>query len=170
MAEGRRGVYPGTFDPLTVAHLAIADAAVHQLGLDSLDLVLSVDPIGKDTEALTALDARLDEIRARISALPWLEVRTSELRLVSDIAAGYDVCVLGADKWEQVLDPSFHASPADHDAALERLPLVAVAPRSGSELVPAPASVGQVVVLDLPLHLGEVSSTAVRDGRIEWRA
>ena len=34
-----RGVFPGSFDPLTVAHLAIADAAVSYFGLDRLDLV-----------------------------------------------------------------------------------------------------------------------------------
>jgi len=35
------GVYPGSFDPLTVAHLAIAEAAVHAADLDRIDLALS---------------------------------------------------------------------------------------------------------------------------------
>jgi len=34
------GCYPGSFNPPTIAHLAVADAARRQAGLDSVDLVL----------------------------------------------------------------------------------------------------------------------------------
>ena len=41
------GVYPGSFDPLTVAHLAVAEAAVVHLGLVRVDLAISTDALGK---------------------------------------------------------------------------------------------------------------------------
>jgi len=37
----RVGVFPGSFDPLTTAHLAIADAAIEACELHRLDLVIS---------------------------------------------------------------------------------------------------------------------------------
>ena len=43
----RIAAYPGTFDPPTIAHLAVAEAAWRVCGVDRVDLVLSVDPIGK---------------------------------------------------------------------------------------------------------------------------
>jgi len=166
----RVGVYPGTFDPLTIAHLAVADAAVAQLALDRLVLALSLDPIGKSAADPRALAQRLEAIRARGGAdRPWLEVATTEARLVGDICLGYDVCVLGADKWEQVLDPVHYPSTAAHDAALAALPTIAVAPRAGSTVSPPPGVV-ELVVLDVPVHVGPVSSSGVRAGRTEWLA
>lgn len=41
------GCYPGSFDPLTIGHLAVAEAALVHCALDRLDLVLSEDPLGK---------------------------------------------------------------------------------------------------------------------------
>ncbi len=77
-------------------------------------------------------------------------------QLIADIAAGYDVVVMGADKWAQVRDPAWYGDdPAARDAALARLPRVLVAPRPGFTIVGAE-------VLELPDHLGAVSSTAAR--------
>ena len=58
---GRRGVYPGSFNPLTVAHLAIADAAFHTARLERLDLAISRAALGKDDIA-SSRGARLDAI------------------------------------------------------------------------------------------------------------
>jgi nicotinic acid mononucleotide adenylyltransferase len=63
----RTGAYPGTFDPPTLAHLAIAEAAVRQCRLDRVDLVLSLDPLGKPGARAT-LEHRLrvlDEMAGR---------------------------------------------------------------------------------------------------------
>ena len=56
-AHGARGVYPGSFDPLTIAHLAIAEAAVHEAPLDHLDLALSRSALGKEGGAHLPLAA-----------------------------------------------------------------------------------------------------------------
>jgi hypothetical protein len=96
-----------------------------------------------------------------------MRARVTTDRLIADIAHGYDVCVLGADKWHQLFDVAFYGGSVDaRDAALARLPLLAVAPRDGSAL---PRDV-DVVMLDLDPEHRRVSSTAVRAGRDDWRA
>ena len=42
----RIGVYPGSFDPPTIAHVHLAERAIEQCGLDRLDLVISVVTLG----------------------------------------------------------------------------------------------------------------------------
>lgn len=163
----RRGAYPGSFDPCTVAHLAIAAAAREQLDLDRVDLVLSAVALAKEHLDVTPVDERAIALRALARRRPWLGVVVTDRQLVADIAEGYDAVVMGADKWIQLHDLRFYGgSPSARDAALARLPTVAVAPRAGAAI---PCD-HDVVVLDLPPELREVSSTAVRQGRRDWAA
>lgn len=162
-----RGVFPGSFDPLTTAHLAVADAAHAQLGLDRLDLVLSEVALAKEDGHSSTSGERLATILDRGVDRPWLRARITGAQLLVDIAAGYEVLVIGADKWSQLHDPSFYGgSTVARDDALARLPRVAIAPRSGHVVPDDPA----VFVLDVdPVHRA-VSATAVRRGRDDWRA
>lgn len=163
----RHGVFPGSFDPLTVAHLAIADAAHAQCGLRRLDLVISTVPLAKEHRRQAPIEERLRSIERNARDRPWLHARATDQQLVADIAEGYDVLVLGADKWHQLHELRFYdGSEPTRRAALARLPAVAVAPRRG---VVTPEE-GEVTVLDIDPRHHEVSSTAVRDGRDEWRA
>jgi nicotinic acid mononucleotide adenylyltransferase len=163
----RHGVFPGSFDPLTVAHLAIADAARAQCGLDLLDLVVSHVALAKEDRHQAPVDARLAAIDAATTDRPWLRARDTEHQLLADIASGYDLLVVGADKWLQLHDTRFYdGSAAAMHAALARLPPVAVAPRAG--VARPDGDVATVLDMD-PAHL-HVSSTAVRSGRHEWRA
>jgi hypothetical protein len=153
------GAFPGTFDPPTVAHLAIAEAARRQCGLDRVDLVVSRDPLGKPGAGAT-LERRVAALHAVAAAgRDWLGVVVTDHRHLVDIAAGYDVLVLGADKWAQVLDEAFYESAGHRDRAVAALPRLAVAPR-GSGPVPSGC-----VVLDVALD--DVSSTAARAGRLD---
>jgi nicotinate-nucleotide adenylyltransferase len=161
----RVGVFPGSFDPPTVAHLAIAEAARDQCRLDRLDLVVSRVPLGKDHAAQTSVAERVAELEQLAAGRPWLGVAVTDARLLADVAAGYDVLVVGADKWAQLHDPSWYGGSTDErDAALARLPEVAVAPRAG---FPLPEGVHALEVDPAHHH---VSSTAVRAGRHDWRA
>lgn len=150
--------FPGTFDPPTIAHLAVAEAAWRACAVERVDLVLSLDPIGK--AGASAFERRVQMVRAVTEDVPWLGVAITEARLIADVAAGYDVVVMGADKWAQVLDPSYHADEDAWRASLERLPTVAVARRGGQPIT------GDVLVLDV--DLAEVSSSAVRAGERRW--
>jgi len=164
----RLGVYPGSFDPLTTAHVAIAEAALARFGLDRLDLIVSRVALAKEAHEQSSLARRVAAIERAAAGRPALRARVTDEQLLADIAAGYDVCVLGADKWHQLHDPGFYGgSEALRDAALGRLPILAVAPRHG---VLGPPAGERVVILDVDPTLGEVSSTAVRAGRDEWRA
>src|SRR6478672_1188639 len=108
------GVYPGSFNPLTLAHLGIAAAARDRHRLDRVDLVLSVRALEKE----------------HVDRPLWRD-------RLADLAEGYDVLIMGADKWHQVLDVRYYAGSGEaRDAAVARLPRLAIAPRPPLE-VPA---------------------------------
>jgi hypothetical protein len=152
------GVYPGSFDPPTIAHVAIAEAAVHAGALTRLDLAISRIALGKDATAQAPLEQRRALVERLGASRPWLRVVVTDEQLVTDIAAGYDVVVMGADKWAQVRDPAWYdGSAAARDAAVARLGRVLVAPRPGF-------AVAGAEVLDLAGHLAGVSSSAARAG------
>jgi Cytidylyltransferase-like len=154
----RVGCYPGSFDPPTIAHLAVAEAAVRQARLDRVDLVLARRTLGKEHLGAPSVERRRALLLAVAAERPWLGVAVSDARLIVDQAEGYDAVVMGADKWAQVVDPAWYGgSVAARDAAVARLPRVLVAPRGGER----PAG---VELLDLPAHVADVSSTAVRGG------
>jgi nicotinic acid mononucleotide adenylyltransferase len=159
---GGRGCYPGSFNPPTVAHLAIARRARVLAGLDRVDLVVSRVALGKDdVEVPTLADrVRVLDMVASAPGREWLGVRVTSDQLLADIAAGYDVLVMGADKWAQVRDASWYGSSAERDRALARLPRVLVVPRLGYDIADAE-------VLALDDDHGHVSSTAARDGQVD---
>lgn len=163
------GCFPGSFNPPTLAHLAIAEVAVARCSLDRVDLVVSRVALAKEHVVVPALDERVAVLREVVAARSsWLGLVVSDRQLLVELAAGYDVLVLGADKWDQVLDPGFYGgSEAARDEAVAALPAVAVAPRPGHEHVEPPAG---AVLLDLPPELRPASSTAVRAGRHDWMA
>ena len=152
--------YPGTFDPLTIAHLAVAEAAWRTCEVERVDLVLSRDPIGKASPA--PLDERIAALESVCAGHAWLSVAVTDARLIADVCDGYDLVVMGADKWAQVLDPSYHPDEGTWRESLARLPLVAVARRGDLAIE------GDVILLDVDLP--DVSSTAVREGRTDWLA
>ena len=159
------GCYPGTFDPLTIAHLALAHAAVAQGGLDKIDLVVSRSALGKAEGGRPLLEHRIAVLHAAAATRPWLGVRLTDARLMVDVADGYDVVVMGADKWSQVCDPVWYAeAEVGRDAAVARLlDRVLVAPRA-----PHPVPDGRG--LDVEHRFTLMSSSAVRAGTWEWMA
>lgn len=157
------GAYPGSFNPPTVAHLAIAETALAQAGLDRIDLIVSRLPLGKDAVARPRLADRLAVLEAVVARRPGLAVRLTDAQLVADVAEGYDVVIVGADKWAQINDPAWYGgSVAARDSAVRRLPRVLIAPRGRQQVA------GER--LDIPDDHLPVSSTAARAGRREWMA
>ncbi|HEY2302841.1 MAG TPA: hypothetical protein VGH66_13165 [Acidimicrobiales bacterium] len=157
------GVYPGSFDPPTVAHLAIAEAARDQAGLDRVVLAVSRQALGKGQGAGPRLADRLAVLTAIADRLGWLGVVLTDRQLIADVSAGYDAVIVGADKWAQILDPVWYESLEARDAAVARLPRVLVAPRP-------PFSPTGIKLLEVAPEHHEISSSAVRAGRREWMA
>lgn len=153
------GVYPGSFNPPTVAHLAIAELAMRTHRLDRVDLVVSRRALDKEHVDRPRLQDRLAVLEEIAAHRPWLGVAVTEHQLLVDIAAGYDLLVVGADKYSQLLDARYYASEAARDDALARLPPVAVAPRP-----PHRAPSHLLLAIDPGHH--EVSSTRVRGGEV----
>lgn len=161
------GVYPGSFSPPTVAHLAVAEAAVRRAGLERVDLVISTVALGKEAAEGPTPEERLRVLLEVAVRRPWIGARLTEARLVADVATGYDAVIMGADKWAQVRDPVWYGgSTAARDAALARLPRVLVAPRHGHPLDPRHVAPAEVLDVDVVHH--RVSSSAARAGRRDW--
>jgi hypothetical protein len=162
------GAYPGTFNPPTVAHLSIAEAAWRQGGLDRVDLVVSKEPLGKNPTG-PPLDERLRILELIASSRPWLGLQVTDRRLISEVAIGYDAVVIGADKWLQIVDPAWYDhSVAARDAAVAGLPRVLVVARP-PHLLPAQLPPG-ALLLAIDADYGTVSSSAARAGRRDWMA
>ncbi len=160
--EAPRVAYPGSFDPPTVAHLAVAMAAREHIPHASVELVVSRDALGKHTNAQApSLAARLDVLRAATADHSWLSVTLTEYQFIADIAEGYTAVVVGADKWRQIIDPSWYADDAECELMRARLPRVLVVPRADDDL----ADVGpDIEILEIPEAFRDVSATAARAG------
>jgi hypothetical protein len=165
----RIGVFPGSFNPPTVAHLAMARTAVERLGLDRLDLTVSRAALGKEHIDHPRFDHRIAVLRESVIGEDGLAVAVSDKRLVAEIADGYDALVVGADKWHQILEPEWYeGGVTGRDTALVSLPPVAVFHRSGepdpNEERPVGVDVDLILIEHDDVAHHEVSSTRARDG------
>ncbi|WP_419841224.1 hypothetical protein [Candidatus Poriferisodalis sp.] len=149
-------MFPGSFNPPTTAHVAISNAARAQHRLDVLVWSVSRVALAKEDVQRPLLDDRLTVLREVASSIDWLEVAVTDAQLLADVAAGFDVIVMGADKWHQIHDPVFYdGDTARRDAAISSLPTPAIAPRP-------PHDVPVSMRLAVPAWVGSVSSTMAR--------
>ena len=160
----RLGVYPGSFNPPTIAHLAIAEEAKAARHLDRVVLMQSRRPLGKDEVERPRFSDRVAVLEAVAAARPWLEAAVTSSKLLVEIADGYDVLILGADKWHQIQEVRWYEDEAERDAAMAALPELAIAPRPPLEIPPALA----LEVADATID--GISSTAARSGRLDVMA
>lgn len=162
-----QAVYPGSFNPPTIAHLALADATL-DLGFERVTLVVSRQALGKGAVERPTIDERLAVLRSSVADRPGVEVELTEARLLADIAAGADGLVVGMDKWRQIHEVAWYDDVASRDAAIRSLPTVLLVGRDG-EPEPEPVPDGPEVV-HLPVEarlVDAVSSTAARAGRLD---
>ncbi len=73
------GVFGGTFDPIHVAHLAVAEAARDALGLARVLFVPNRQPPHKPDHAVTPAEHRVAMVRAAIADNPAFEIDTLEV-------------------------------------------------------------------------------------------
>lgn len=161
--DERAGVYPGSFDPPTIAHLAIAVLARRQANLDRIDLVVSRAPLAKESADNAPFDLRIQVIEASIAHAPWMNLVVTDDQLIADIADGYDAVIFGGDKWGQITDLGYYADETARDDAVARLPQII-----GPNRPDAPAMPESALLLELPARLQTVSSSAARTTNPEW--
>jgi cytidyltransferase-like protein len=171
---------PGSFDPPTVGHLALAEAAAR--AVDLVLLVYATAPLPKAPGASPALldePSRIEAIGRLARTRPGLGAAVaSHGLLVDQVEAARDalpgsriVLAVGSDKLLQVLDPAWYE---DRDAALRRLfdrAVVRYAVRGPDEdlilrALADPANApwaGSIGRLDLLGGVEEVSSSLVRE-------
>jgi nicotinate-nucleotide adenylyltransferase len=154
--RARIGVFGGRFDPPHTGHVAVAGAAMRQLGLDRLIVVPSRHPPHRDPGTTPP------ELRCRMAelAFPGDRVEVSRIELEHD-GPSYTVDTLEALAPEGRL---FLIVGADHGDLpgwhmpdrVRELATVVVAPRPGS----GPAGPG---VVELQMEPVDLASTAIRE-------
>jgi nicotinate-nucleotide adenylyltransferase len=171
-ATTRLGVFGGAFDPPHVAHVALARAAVEQLGLDQLRIF----PTGQAwhrSHALTAPVHRLALAELAFGGLPRTVIDDRELRRPGPT---YTIDTLRELKAEQPAAQLFLVMGEDQAVALTRwreweailqLAIICVAERALAELPPgAPSGLpAQAELRLLRLPSMPESATEVR-GRV----
>lgn len=142
----------------------MAEAVMQHLALERLDLTVSRAPLAKEDVSHPRFDHQVDVLRQSVVDRPGLEAVVTEKRLLADIGDGYDVMILGADKWHQIQELHWYGTIADRDQALSRLPRLLVFPRAGSPPVPQHVSMAPEL---LPVGIADVSSTRARAGELD---
>lgn len=158
-------MYPGSFNPPTVAHLAIAQAAIDQRNLETLTFAISKRALAKEDVDQADRPRFVDRIAVMeqmVAGNDRFELLVTDQQLIVDIAASFDVVVLGADKWVQIQDPVFYGDDVTvRDRALDALPELALVPRP-----PFPTDGAPTLDLhaDVAAMIETVSSTLAREG------
>ena len=77
----RVGLMGGTFDPVHIGHLRVAEETVEALSLDRLFFIPSADPPHKPLETVTAFEHRLRMVRIAVEDNPLFAVSDVEGKL-----------------------------------------------------------------------------------------
>jgi nicotinate-nucleotide adenylyltransferase len=178
IVPGRTGILGGTFDPVHVGHLAIAEEAREALGMERVLFVPAAAPPHKPDRRLAPVAARVAMVAAAIAGNPAFTLSTVEVDRPGPSFAVDTVAILAAaaraegrdpDLWWILSSEAFAAigtwrEPGRLIAACR----MAVVPRAGAPRPTAawieaclPGSGDRVAVVDGP-ELG-VSSSLIRE-------
>jgi nicotinate-nucleotide adenylyltransferase len=161
------GVLGGTFDPIHIAHLLLAEQAREQLALDRVLFVPAGDPWRKAYRRVTPSQHRLAMTRLAIAGDPGFEVEECEikregptytadtLRELQDRFPGGELYLLLGE--DALADLPFWHEPE----SLAENATIVVAPRGGVVLPELPFDPERVVRIKMPFI--DVSSTDLRD-------
>lgn len=79
-APARLGIMGGTFDPIHIGHLAIAEQARETMGLDAVVFVPAGSPVFKKSQNVTPAADRLEMCRLAVLGNPYFDVSDIEVR------------------------------------------------------------------------------------------
>jgi nicotinate-nucleotide adenylyltransferase len=170
--ERRIGLFGGSFDPVHVAHLALARVAAQALRLHQLRWVPTGDPWHKD-RTLTEASHRVAMLKLAVAGEPCWAVDEREIRRAGPSYTIDTVLELSAEQpgaqWFVVIGQDQYAQLHTWHRWQELLPRVtwAVAGRAGEPLqAPAPVAALPHRVQALALPPMHVSATDIRARRI----
>lgn len=161
----RVGVLPGTFNPVTVAHLALAQAALSHV--EEVVFVLPRTFPHKEYSGASFAD-RVQMLRAAVSAHPAFSVAASDRGLFVEIARECHVCygdhvqlsfLCGRDAAERIAGWDY-GRPDAFAGMLRQFDLLVAA--RGGEYEPPAAFRAAIRRLDLAGEFDHVSATEVR--------
>lgn len=75
----RIGILGGTFDPIHIGHLALAEVARVRLGLDKVLFVVAGNPYFKKDRCITETLHRVKMVRLAIQGNPYFDLSTLEV-------------------------------------------------------------------------------------------
>jgi nicotinate-nucleotide adenylyltransferase len=164
------GILGGTFDPVHLGHLVLAEQARDQLSLDEVLFVPAGDPWRKSSRTITPPEHRLAMLRLAIEGNDAFGISDLELRREGPTYTAVTLAELAAERLD---DAFWFIMGADALADLPnwrdpehivRHAMLAVAPREAQEVNVAqlnmPALAGRVALFDCPRI--DISSTDVR--------
>lgn len=121
------GLFAGTFNPLTLAHIALVESAMVSAGIDRMLWILAVASIDKETVARATLVDRLVQLEAYVATVQQYGVLVvnrglyvEQVTLAHGQLSGDDelVVLVGYDKIVQIMDPRYYK---DRTRALDEL-------------------------------------------------
>jgi len=170
IVKKKTGLLGGSFDPVHIAHIALADAAYHTLGLDDIQLIPTGNPWQRAPLAADSTH-RLAMLQLAVENRDWLRINPIEIErngptytidtleaLPSDVDYHW---ILGSDQLENFCSWHRWREIAQHARLI-------VANRPGSPAtVPAPLdhylrSIGRTVT-HLPFTPMAISATMIRE-------
>ena len=173
----RLGVFGGTFDPVHVGHLIMAQEALRKLRLDRVLFVPASRPAHKRSRAIASVEHRVHMLRLAVRAEPRFEVSTLEaerggvsftvdtLERLAERDAPSLFFLMGQDSLEDF--------PTWRDPErIARLARLAVVPRGDGPLPRVRAALrGRVSLLDPPrigISSSEIRSRLKRGLSVRW--
>jgi nicotinate-nucleotide adenylyltransferase len=163
----RVGLMGGTFDPIHIAHLVLAEQAREQLALDSVLFMPAGDPWRKTQREITPAAHRLAMTRLAVDGREGFEVEDLEVRrrgptytveTLQELRRRYGpeselFLLLGEDA---LTDLPFWRDPEGIAAQAS----IVAAPRADFEVPELPFKLGQLLRIEMPVL--EISSTDLR--------
>lgn len=166
MNRVKTGIYSGSFNPIHIGHLALANWLCEFEGLEEVWFVITPHNPLKKKEDLMDDSLRLEMAKSAISNYPKFKICDIEFHLpqpsysidtLSALSKEHPnrdfYFIIGADNWN--LFPRWK----NHDEILERYKLL-VYPRPGFD-ISIPAGNGNVKLVDAPIM--DISSTFIRE-------
>ena len=175
LRHGRVGILPGAFNPVTNAHIALAEASIEQHRLDQIVFLLP-EVFPHKAYAGASFEERLTLLQAALSDEPRWAIASSERGLFVEIAEavredygpGVDIYLIcGRDAAERIVNWDYGDGP-DFAKQLRQFQMLVGSRGQGYDV---PARYQELIHrVELPLWLSEVSATAVRQAVIRNEA